>query len=158
MKLFVQNNPKIPPSLVRSFEENFLLCSSGYGRRLMFQRSWVRILAVYNGWTWHFFTMIWCQKLYSLFEKTENKRKRGRDWTILKKKLSSLLSSLFLSFVRENNLSNDWNRVWRLVRRRRNKTFSLKATTTCHAIAVISVARSGDLLDFGQLLNAFGNT
>ena len=28
--------------------------SSGYGWWLMFQRSWVRILAPYTGWTWHF--------------------------------------------------------------------------------------------------------
>ena len=28
--------------------------SSGHGRRLMFKRSWVWILAPYTGWTWHF--------------------------------------------------------------------------------------------------------
>ena len=28
---------------------------SGYGRRLMFERSWVQILAPYTGWTWHWF-------------------------------------------------------------------------------------------------------
>ena len=28
--------------------------SSGYGKRLTFQRSWVRILAPDTGWTWHF--------------------------------------------------------------------------------------------------------
>ena len=39
--------------------------SSGYWRRLMFQRSWVRILASYTGWT---FFHIW------LFWKTKNKR------------------------------------------------------------------------------------
>ena len=37
------------------------LRSSGYMRRLMFQRSWVRILATQNGWTWHFFTLICCK-------------------------------------------------------------------------------------------------
>ena len=33
--------------------------SSGYGRRLMFWRSWVQNLALYIGWT--FFTYIWCK-------------------------------------------------------------------------------------------------
>ena len=33
--------------------------SSGYGKRLMLQRSWVRILATYTGWT--FFTNICCK-------------------------------------------------------------------------------------------------
>ena len=33
--------------------------SSGYGRRLMFQRSWVRIPLPYTGWT--FFTFICCK-------------------------------------------------------------------------------------------------
>ena len=35
--------------------------SCGYGRRLMFQRSWVRILVPYTGCTWHFFTLIGCK-------------------------------------------------------------------------------------------------
>ena len=35
------------------------LWSSGYGRRLVFQRSWVRISTSYTGWTKHFFTYIW---------------------------------------------------------------------------------------------------
>ena len=60
--------------------------SSGYGRRLMFRRSWVRIPALYTGWTWVFFTLICCKKIYCLFEKTENKRKRGRSWPIFKKR------------------------------------------------------------------------
>ena len=33
--------------------------SSGYGRRLMFQRLWVQIPALYTGWT--FFTFICCK-------------------------------------------------------------------------------------------------
>ena len=43
--------------------------SGGYGRRLTYQRSWVWILALYTGWTWHFFTFICCKNC--LFEKTE---------------------------------------------------------------------------------------
>ena len=34
----------------------------GYGRRLMFQTSWVQILVPYAGWT--FFTFICCKKFY----------------------------------------------------------------------------------------------
>ena len=33
--------------------------SSGYGKRLKFQRSWVRFSALYTGWT--FFTFICCK-------------------------------------------------------------------------------------------------
>ena len=33
----------------------------------------------------HFFKLICCKKLYCLFEKTENKRKRVRSWPIFKK-------------------------------------------------------------------------
>ena len=36
--------------------------SSGYGRRLIFWRSRVRIPAPYTGWTWHFFTLICCKR------------------------------------------------------------------------------------------------
>ena len=33
-----------------------------------------------------YFTLICCKKLYRVFEKNENKRKRGRGWPIFKKK------------------------------------------------------------------------
>ena len=58
--------------------------SSGYGRRLMFERSWVRILAQYTGWTLHFIILICCKKFYCVFEKTENKR----GWPIFLKKIT----------------------------------------------------------------------
>ena len=35
--------------------------SSGYGRRLMFRRSWVQIPALFTGWT--FFTYFCCKKI-----------------------------------------------------------------------------------------------
>ena len=35
--------------------------SSGYGRQLMFERSWVWIPVMYTGWAWHFFTLISCK-------------------------------------------------------------------------------------------------
>ena len=57
--------------------------SSGYGRRLMIQRLWVRIPAPYTGWTWHFFTLICCKNCSNVcLKKTENKRKRGQGWPI----------------------------------------------------------------------------
>ena len=58
--------------------------SSGYGRRLMFERSWVRILAQYTGWTLHFIILICCKNFYCVFEKTENKR----GWPIFLKKIT----------------------------------------------------------------------
>ena len=57
-------------------------CSSGYGRWLIFERSWVQISM--HRWTFHFFTLICCKKLYCLLEKTENKQKRGWGWPIKK--------------------------------------------------------------------------
>ena len=54
----------------------------------MFERSWVQIPAPYTGWT--FFTLICGKKCIGLFEKTENKRKRGRGWPIFSKKLKAL--------------------------------------------------------------------
>ena len=45
--------------------------SSGYGRRLMFQRSWVRIPAPYTGWTLKIVMCAW---------KDKNKGKRGQGW------------------------------------------------------------------------------
>ena len=43
--------------------------SSGYGRRLMFERSWVQILAPCTGWLWHFLNWFVFKKYYCLFEK-----------------------------------------------------------------------------------------
>ena len=60
--------------------------SSGYGRRLTIQRSWVWIPAPYTGWTWHFFTLICCKNCNNVcLRGAENKRKRGRGWPIFKK-------------------------------------------------------------------------
>ena len=48
--------------------------SSGYGRRLVFQRLWVQILASNTGWT--FFTFICCKNC-NVVRKDENKLKRA---------------------------------------------------------------------------------
>ena len=69
--------------------------SNGYGRRLMFQRSWVRIPGAVYWMDMTFFTLICCKNcsghilfnLTSLFEKTKNKWKRGQGWHILKKEV-----------------------------------------------------------------------
>ena len=48
--------------------------SSGYGRRLLLKRLWVRILAPDPGWT--FFTLLCCKNCtVYLYEKSDNKRK-----------------------------------------------------------------------------------
>ena len=55
--------------------------SSGYGRRLTFLRSWVRIPVPYTGWTFfHIKLLLNCVDV--CLKKTENKRKRGRGWPI----------------------------------------------------------------------------
>ena len=69
-----------------------------------FERSWVQIPM--HRWTFHFFTLICCKKLYCLLEKTKNKRKRGRVWPIFLKKYAIWL--LTLSFKTANK-SNCWN-------------------------------------------------
>ena len=50
--------------------------SSGYGRRLMFQRSWVQIPVPYTGWT--VFSHLFVVKNVLFVRRDENKRKRGR--------------------------------------------------------------------------------
>ena len=53
-------------------------------RRLMFQRLWVRILALYTGWT--FFTYMFVVKFVMFVWKDKNKWKRGRGRPIFFKK------------------------------------------------------------------------
>ena len=80
--------------------------SSGYGRRLIFQRSWVWIPALYTGWT---FSLLFVIKIVMFLWKDENKRKRGWDGPFLKKLIFSmdhtrpvyLLSSFFLYNLRK---------------------------------------------------------
>ena len=67
------------------------LWSSGYGRRLMFQRLWVRIPAPYTVWT--FFTYLFVEKFVICVWKDENKWKRGRDWPILEQSNSNVIFS-----------------------------------------------------------------
>ena len=54
--------------------------SSGYGRRLTFQRSWVRIPAPDTGLRWHFFTLICCKNCVVCLKRPKIKWKRGRGW------------------------------------------------------------------------------
>ena len=65
----------------------FSLQSPGYWRRLLFQRSWVRIPAPYTGWT--FFNLYFFVKIVMFVWKDENKRKRGRALPLFKKCLGS---------------------------------------------------------------------
>ena len=52
--------------------------SSGYGWQLMFEMLWVQIPVPYTGWTLDISSHWFVEKLYCLFEKTENKKKRPR--------------------------------------------------------------------------------
>ena len=59
------------------------LWSSGYGRRLMFQRLWVRIPAMYTGCT--FLTFICCKNCHDVCLKRQKiNDKRGRGWPVFK--------------------------------------------------------------------------
>ena len=49
--------------------------SSGYGKRLTFQRSWVRIPALYTGWT--FFTYICCKNRNVFLKRPKNEKEAG---------------------------------------------------------------------------------
>ena len=48
--------------------------SSGYGKRLMFQRSWVRFPAPFTGWT--FFTFICCKNCKVCLKRPKKTKKR----------------------------------------------------------------------------------
>ena len=69
-------------------------CSSGYGRRIMFQRSWVQIPTAYTGRT--IFTYI-CGKNCL---KRPKKNKRGRCWPIKKQLKKTKEFKLEISGVR----------------------------------------------------------
>ena len=56
--------------------------SSGYGKRLTFQRSWVRIPAPYTGWT--FFTYICCKNCNVCLKRPKNKQKEAGVGPFLK--------------------------------------------------------------------------
>ena len=64
--------------------------SSGYGRRVMFRRPWVRIPAQYSIWT--FFHIYLLYKIVMMFAGKDRKYmiKRGRGWPIFYKRLSPL--------------------------------------------------------------------
>ena len=68
--------------------------SSGYGKRLMFQMLWVRILAQYTGWT--FFTYICCKNVMVFVWKDQKTIKEAGFGTFLIKNMSRLVLSILL--------------------------------------------------------------
>ena len=54
--------------------------SSGYGKRLTFQRSWVRFPVLYTGWT--LFTLICSKNCKVCLKRPKINKKRGRCWPI----------------------------------------------------------------------------
>ena len=56
--------------------------SSGYGRKLIIRRLWVRTLVPYTGWT--FFTFICCNYWTVCLKRPKINEKRGRGRTFLK--------------------------------------------------------------------------
>ena len=66
--------------------------SSGYGKRLMFLMSWVRIPAPYTGWT--FFHIIFCKICNDVFLKRPIiNKKRGRGLPILEKRYFAIFKN-----------------------------------------------------------------
>ena len=60
--------------------------SSGYGKRLMLQRAWVRILDQYTVWTfWHFFTLIFCKNCIVCLKRQKINEKEDRVGPFFKK-------------------------------------------------------------------------
>ena len=60
--------------------------SSGYGRRLTYRRSWVRIPVPYTGWTWYFFTLICCKNCIVCLKRPKiNEKEAGIGPFFLKK-------------------------------------------------------------------------
>ena len=70
--------------------------SSGYGRRLMNWRLWVRFPATYTGWTF-FHIYLFVVKFVMCVWNDENKWKRGCGWPLFKKYQKTLFYSLLLS-------------------------------------------------------------
>lgn len=60
--------------------------SSGYGRRPIFGRSWIRM---YIGRTIFSISFLFKKLFWCLLKKTENKRNRGRGWPVLFSQLVS---------------------------------------------------------------------
>ena len=67
--------------------------SNGYGLQLMFERSWVRILALYTGWT--FFTLICCKICNDVcLKRPKINNKGGLGWPIFKYNTMLILTNL----------------------------------------------------------------
>ena len=62
---------------------------SGYGRRLTFERSWVRFPAQDTGWTWHFFTLICCKNCIVCLKRPKINEKEARVGPFFKKNQSN---------------------------------------------------------------------
>ena len=56
----------------------------------MFWRSWVRILALYTGWTWQFFTLICCNNCIVCLKRPKINKKEAGVGPILKTTISML--------------------------------------------------------------------
>ena len=93
-----------------------ILCASqnGYGRRLMFERSWVWIKP--PGWT--FFTFIFVRIVMFTWKDKKIKRNRGREWPIFKKEPQSKFFKLYLSCSSGSRLLGG-SVPWSLLRRGR---------------------------------------
>ena len=138
--------------------------SSGYGKRLTNQRSWVQIPAPYTGWT--FFTSFVVKICGVCFKrpKINGKRpglarffkKRGRKLPIIEKIFKQ-------SWQKQLLISKVLEKAEAVLEKPQNVSvaFGEDAIFTCRSVSFnchfYSVTRFGDLLHFGQLFKACGN-
>ena len=89
--------------------------SSGYRRRLMFQRLWVWILATFTGWT--FIHIYYCENCNVCLKKTKINNKRPRMAHFFKKTHFTIEKFKSISF---------WLLIKSFSKRSTKKTFSLQ--------------------------------
>ena len=86
------NKGNVPCNLLRHWSREVLgrdPWSCGYGRRLMFWRSWVQIPAPYTGWTLHFFTLTCCKNCIACLKRLKINEKEAGILSIFLKNYGS---------------------------------------------------------------------
>ena len=112
--------------------------SSGYGRWLMFQRSWVQIPAPYTGWTWHFSALIRCQNVIVCLKRSKINEKEAGVGPFLQKipdrrsRQMKLNKNLLMTSLPAESCSRPFPVV------SFNKRIGQKVVSVCWSIAVAS--------------------
>ena len=143
------------PKVTQTREENvWEPWSSGYGRWLMIERSWVQIPAPYTVWNWHFLTLICCKNCIAVCLKRPKIKEKDAGVRPFFKKIREGRTSLEMNFIVPQKTASmtEFIEKWLLIRR----IIVIIATPVVTCVSY-SGTRLGDLLDFWQLNKAFGN-